>query len=171
MKFKDILPYLIPVVIAIGLIVYNEKSDNVLLSALNVNESVGKVENPVLEPTNNENKPNTDVVKEDNLNNPRTITLENEEVLSVDENSVTISNNQHEIAINDIIVVGVLDNAPYGFLRKVIGVSNIEETIVLETEKATLIEAYSNEIVNENPTTETQGDFNYTFKSSDLVKN
>ncbi len=178
MKLNAILPFLIPVVIAGGLIVYNEMNDNVLLNMLNSSNS--KKEINVIPQTSELPQGQVSTKNEQNEENPqeeeittnnseyksKTITLENDDVLFVTDTEVTLSNNKHNIKANDIIVAGVLDNAPLGFLRKVTSISQNNGKYLLQTEKASLGDAYANEIANPVQESNTENT-SYTFQPSD----
>lgn len=173
MKLNAILPFLLPVLIAGGLIGYNEMNDNVLVEMLKNNSTqiqnfnqnqvaeIEQIEQPNVT-QEAENTSNTNVE-----NNPQTVTLENTDVALVTETQVTLTNNNQNIKANDIVVAGVLDNAPLGFLRKVINISQENGNYLLQTEKASLSDAYANEIVN--PVQEPDTNNSYTFQPSDAV--
>lgn len=176
MKLNAILPFLLPVLIAGGLIGYNEMNDNALLEMLkndsiqiqnfdqNTVVEIEQIEQPnIIQETENTTNNNVE-------NNPKTVTLENTDVALVTETQITLTNNNHNIKTNDIIVAGVLDNAPLGFLRKVTNISDANGTIVLQTEKASLSDAYANEIANPVQESDaTNSNNSYTFQPDDLV--
>lgn len=174
MKLNAILPFLIPVVIAGGLIGYNEMNDNVLLEMLkNDSAQIQNIDQNIVAETEQIEQPNAIQVVESTSNtnienNAKTVTLENTDVALVTESQVTLTNNNHNIKVNDIIVAGVLDNAPLGFLRKVTNISQDNDKYLLQTEKASLSDAYANEIANpvQEPDT-TNSNNSYTFQPSD----
>ncbi|MCT4628351.1 hypothetical protein [Winogradskyella sp.] len=96
---------------------------------------------------------------------PQTFIKEQSEIMSVSTNSIILTGNQNEIESNDIIVSGVNNNAPNGFLRKVISKSNSNGNTIIQTQRVPLSEAikyyYEDGQVSE-------GGIDYTFQPSDL---
>lgn len=174
MKLNAILPFLLPVLIAGGLIGYNEINDNALLKVLkNKSTQIQNIDQNTVAETEQVEQPNiiqeTENTTNTNVeNNPKTVTLENTDVALVTETQVTLTNNNHDIKVNDIIVAGVLDNAPLGFLRKVTNISQDNGKYLLQTEKASLSDAYANEIANPVQESNTANSNNsYSFQPTD----
>ena len=174
MKLNAILPFLLPVLIAGGLIGYNEMNDNVLLEMLkNDSAQIQNIDQNIVAETEQIEQPNAIQVVESTTNTnvenkPKTVTLENVDVALVAGNQVTLTNNKHNIKTNDIVVAGILDNAPLGFLRKVTNISQDNGKYLLQTEKASLSDAYANEIANPVQEPDTANSNNsYTFQPSD----
>lgn len=178
MKLNAILPFLIPVIIAGGLIGYNEMNDNTLLNVLTGSQPQEAIIVPTRTPEllqeqvsikneqNAENPQEEQITATNSEYKTKTVTLENNDVLLVTDTEVTLSNNNHNIKTNDIIAAGVLDNVPLGFLRKVTNISQENDKYLLQTEKASLSDAYANEIVNPVQDSNTNNN-SYTFQPSD----
>ncbi len=88
-----------------------------------------------------DNKKNEDaeVIIKDNV---RVITSDAEhQPISVEENKIIFSTKQ-KYAEGDVIVAGIIDTAPNGFIRKVINVEKVNEKYIYETEYAVLTDVF-----------------------------
>lgn len=97
---------------------------------------------------------------------PTTFIKTENEIVSVSSNSITLSGNQNEIEISDIIVSGANSNAPRGFLRKIVSKTETNGNIVLQTQQTTISDAVKHfyEVDEEH-----EDNFNFTFQPTDAT--
>lgn len=89
-------------------------------------------------------------------------------VSSVTPNSIKFDTSRSDIEAGDIIVSGVAENAPYGFLRKVTSVTTDNGQTTVETTNATLQEALANTIKEGDSVGHS---FSFTFDSANFTHN
>lgn len=89
------------------------------------------------------------------------------EIVSVSANSIILSGNQEDVAVNDIVVSGANANAPYGFLRKVTAISSNDQNTTLQTSRTSISEAVKHFYEDGE---QFQDGFSYSFQASDSTR-
>lgn len=84
----------------------------------------------------------------------------NGNIISIDSNSIVFSGTGHPISVNMILISGINVNAPMGYMRKVVSIDSSGGNYVLQTEPASLDEAYEELHVR----------FSKSFDLSDTIK-
>ena len=97
---------------------------------------------------------------------PKTFIKEESEIVTVSDNTITLTGDQSEIEKNDIVVSGANGNAPYGFLRKVVSVNKSNGNTVLHTQRTNISEAVKYYFDDGE---EHQDNFSYTFSNNDIT--
>jgi len=98
---------------------------------------------------------------------PVTFIIQSNEIISVSETTIILSGTSNDFVVNDIIVSGVAENAPYGFLRKITNIQTQNSNTVLSTQHTTLEEGLKYFNFSEE---ELQGSFNHTFTQDEEEK-
>ncbi|WP_431136941.1 hypothetical protein [Psychroserpens mesophilus] len=89
---------------------------------------------------------------------PETIVLNDENssnIISMDENEIIFNNQDsviNQIEVNDIIVSGISDNAPNGFLKRVTSIDNTNNQVKITATDAKITDAIKNGSVSFNET-------------------
>lgn len=95
---------------------------------------------------------------------PTTFIKTENEIVSVNANTIVLSGNQNEIEVSDIIVSAANDNAPRGFLRKVVSKTEANGNIILQTQQSTISDAVKHFYEEDE---EHEDNFNFTFQPTD----
>lgn len=104
--------------------------------------------------------------QEDVVGSGQTIIIStSDEVSSVQDGNIVFSSIRNDIKSGDIIVSGITQNAPKGFLRKVTSLNTSNNQTMVSTSEATIEEAINGHL-NEGQVAE--DGFNYEFQQSDL---
>ena len=94
-----------------------------------------------LKTTNKEQKSTDSIVVKDNVTVITAETIKDKQPIKVTDNELIFSNNP-QYSKGDVIVSGIIDSAPSGFIRKVVGTTNNNNNYIVKTEYGVLTDVF-----------------------------